>query len=75
MTIQFQEPVKASPHRYSFDKLLNLMFSIFLYRESFPYDQQFKILTRFIVDQTQTPNAKVSFCMELYTYDNIFFLM
>ncbi|XP_073773267.1 CLIP-associating protein 1 isoform X23 [Danio rerio] len=28
-------------------------------RESFPYDQQFNILMRFIVDQTQTPNLKV----------------
>uniref|UniRef100_A0A3B3Y6C1 TOG domain-containing protein n=1 Tax=Poecilia mexicana TaxID=48701 RepID=A0A3B3Y6C1_9TELE len=29
-------------------------------RESFPFDQQFNILMRFIVDQTQTPNLKVS---------------
>uniref|UniRef100_H3CY20 Cytoplasmic linker associated protein 1a n=1 Tax=Tetraodon nigroviridis TaxID=99883 RepID=H3CY20_TETNG len=28
-------------------------------RESFPFDQQFNILMRFIVDQTQTPNLKV----------------
>ncbi|KAM3585426.1 uncharacterized protein V6R79_017639 [Siganus canaliculatus] len=28
-------------------------------RESFPYEQQFTILMRFIVDQTQTPNLKV----------------
>uniref|UniRef100_A0A673NJ96 Uncharacterized protein n=1 Tax=Sinocyclocheilus rhinocerous TaxID=307959 RepID=A0A673NJ96_9TELE len=28
-------------------------------RDSFPYDQQFNILMRFIVDQTQTPNLKV----------------
>ncbi|CAG00861.1 unnamed protein product [Tetraodon nigroviridis] len=27
-------------------------------RESFPYEQQFNILMRFIVDQTQTPNLK-----------------
>uniref|UniRef100_A0A672MXS6 CLIP-associating protein 1-like n=1 Tax=Sinocyclocheilus grahami TaxID=75366 RepID=A0A672MXS6_SINGR len=27
-------------------------------RESFPFDQQFNILMRFIVDQTQTPNLK-----------------
>ncbi|XP_072024404.1 LOW QUALITY PROTEIN: CLIP-associating protein 1-like [Amphiura filiformis] len=32
-------------------------------RESFPYDQQFRILTRFIVDQTQTPNAKVKIAL------------
>lgn len=29
-------------------------------RESFPFDQQFNILMRFIVDQTQTPNLKVT---------------
>uniref|UniRef100_A0A8C3AJR2 Cytoplasmic linker associated protein 1a n=1 Tax=Cyclopterus lumpus TaxID=8103 RepID=A0A8C3AJR2_CYCLU len=28
-------------------------------RESFPFDQQFNILMRFIVDQTQTPNLKL----------------
>lgn len=31
----------------------------FLPRDSFPFDQQFNILMRFIVDQTQTPNLKV----------------
>uniref|UniRef100_A0A7N6ATA5 TOG domain-containing protein n=1 Tax=Anabas testudineus TaxID=64144 RepID=A0A7N6ATA5_ANATE len=30
-------------------------------RESFPFDQQFNILMRFIVDQTQTPNLKVKY--------------
>lgn len=30
-----------------------------LHRDSFPFDQQFNILMRFIVDQTQTPNLKV----------------
>uniref|UniRef100_A0A8C7VK97 Cytoplasmic linker associated protein 1a n=1 Tax=Oncorhynchus mykiss TaxID=8022 RepID=A0A8C7VK97_ONCMY len=30
-------------------------------RESFPFDQQFNILMRFIVDQTQTPNLKVQY--------------
>lgn len=30
------------------------------YRESFPNDLQFTILMRFTVDQTQTPNLKVS---------------
>uniref|UniRef100_A0A674ELG2 Cytoplasmic linker associated protein 1a n=1 Tax=Salmo trutta TaxID=8032 RepID=A0A674ELG2_SALTR len=30
-------------------------------RESFPFDHQFNILMRFIVDQTQTPNLKVQF--------------
>ncbi|PFX27552.1 CLIP-associating protein 1-A [Stylophora pistillata] len=29
-------------------------------RDSFPYDLQFSILTRFITDQTQTPNLKES---------------
>ncbi|KTG01725.1 hypothetical protein cypCar_00030584, partial [Cyprinus carpio] len=29
-------------------------------RDSFPYDQQFNILMRFIVDQTQTPNLKAA---------------
>uniref|UniRef100_A0A8C3MLD4 Uncharacterized protein n=1 Tax=Geospiza parvula TaxID=87175 RepID=A0A8C3MLD4_GEOPR len=28
-------------------------------RDSFPFDQQFNILMRFIVDQTQTPNLKL----------------
>ncbi|KAG7256613.1 hypothetical protein CRUP_027134, partial [Coryphaenoides rupestris] len=28
-------------------------------RDSFPFDQQFNILMRFIVDQTQTPNLKM----------------
>lgn len=32
-------------------------------RESFPFDQQFNILMRFIVDQTQTPNLKVQSLM------------
>lgn len=32
---------------------------IFIPRDSFPFDQQFNILMRFIVDQTQTPNLKV----------------
>lgn len=35
-------------------------FFFFLYRESFPNDLQFTILMRFTVDQTQTPNLKVS---------------
>ncbi|XP_022108320.1 CLIP-associating protein 2-like isoform X4 [Acanthaster planci] len=35
-------------------------------REAFPYDQQFKILTRFIVDQTQTPNNKVKVALLRY---------
>uniref|UniRef100_A0A671MH78 CLIP-associating protein 1-like n=1 Tax=Sinocyclocheilus anshuiensis TaxID=1608454 RepID=A0A671MH78_9TELE len=30
-------------------------------RDSFPYDQQFNILMRFIVDQTQTPNLKLKY--------------
>ncbi|XP_070786558.1 CLIP-associating protein 1-A-like [Enoplosus armatus] len=35
-------------------------------RESFPYDQQFNILMRFIVDQTQTPNLKVKVAILRY---------
>ncbi|KAK5847457.1 hypothetical protein PBY51_016581 [Eleginops maclovinus] len=35
-------------------------------RESFPYEQQFNILMRFIVDQTQTPNLKVKVAILLY---------
>ncbi|XP_033624853.1 CLIP-associating protein 1-like isoform X4 [Asterias rubens] len=35
-------------------------------REAFPYDHQFKILTRFIVDQTQTPNNKVKVALLRY---------
>lgn len=39
-------------------KSLTSVFFIYA-RESFPFDQQFNILMRFIVDQTQTPNLKV----------------
>ncbi|KAL6468820.1 hypothetical protein MHYP_G00223440 [Metynnis hypsauchen] len=35
-------------------------------RDSFPYDQQFNILMRFIVDQTQTPNLKVKVAILKY---------
>ncbi|XP_033111961.1 CLIP-associating protein 1-like isoform X6 [Anneissia japonica] len=42
------------------DKLLAIV------TESFPYDEQFRILTKFIVDQTQTPNAKVKVSMLCY---------
>ncbi|XP_030265944.1 CLIP-associating protein 1-like isoform X17 [Sparus aurata] len=35
-------------------------------RESFPYEQQFNILMRFIVDQTQTPNLKVKVAILRY---------
>ncbi|XP_042371333.1 CLIP-associating protein 1-like [Plectropomus leopardus] len=38
----------------------------FLCRESFPYEQQFNILMRFIVDQTQTPNLKVKVAILRY---------
>ncbi|XP_037131964.1 CLIP-associating protein 1-A-like isoform X6 [Syngnathus acus] len=34
--------------------------------ESFPYEQQFNILMRFIVDQTQTPNLKVKVAILRY---------
>lgn len=37
-----------------------------LRRESFPYEQQFNILMRFIVDQTQTPNLKVKVAILRY---------
>ncbi|XP_069588738.1 CLIP-associating protein 1 isoform X4 [Ranitomeya imitator] len=36
-------------------------------RDSFPFDQQFNILMRFIVDQTQTPNLKVKVAILKYT--------
>nr|XP_029516518.1 CLIP-associating protein 1-like isoform X7 [Oncorhynchus nerka] len=36
-------------------------------RESFPFDHQFNILMRFIVDQTQTPNLKVKVAILKYT--------
>ncbi len=29
------------------------------YRETFPVLEQFNIITRFIIDQSQTPNLKV----------------
>uniref|UniRef100_A0A8D3DWZ7 TOG domain-containing protein n=1 Tax=Scophthalmus maximus TaxID=52904 RepID=A0A8D3DWZ7_SCOMX len=35
-------------------------------RDSFPYEQQFNILMRFIVDQTQTPNLKVKVAILRY---------
>ncbi|KAK5874793.1 hypothetical protein CesoFtcFv8_027349 [Champsocephalus esox] len=35
-------------------------------RESFPYETQFNILMRFIVDQTQTPNLKVKVAILRY---------
>lgn len=41
-------------------------FFLFLCRESFPYEQQFNILMRFIVDQTQTPNLKVKVAILRY---------
>uniref|UniRef100_A0A8C2AIZ2 Cytoplasmic linker associated protein 1 n=1 Tax=Cyprinus carpio TaxID=7962 RepID=A0A8C2AIZ2_CYPCA len=37
-------------------------------RDSFPYDQQFNILMRFIVDQTQTPNLKVICLHSFYSF-------
>lgn len=40
--------------------------SLFLRRDSFPYEQQFNILMRFIVDQTQTPNLKVKVAILRY---------
>lgn len=54
-------------YRYGFTLLfvisLSLKLSTFFPslkpRDSFPFDQQFNILMRFIVDQTQTPNLKV----------------
>lgn len=35
------------------------MKKMFLFRYSFPCDQQFIVIMRFLVDQTQTPNTKV----------------
>ncbi|CAH1773836.1 unnamed protein product, partial [Owenia fusiformis] len=39
-----------------------------LVRESFPYDSQFKLLTKFIIDQTQTPNLKVKIALLNYLH-------
>lgn len=49
---------------FAFLIFLHVMVSVLLLfcRDSFPYDQQFNILMRFIVDQTQTPNLKVGGC-------------
>lgn len=41
-------------------------FSSLFPRDSFPFDQQFNILMRFIVDQTQTPNLKVKVAILRY---------
>ncbi|KAJ8035590.1 CLIP-associating protein 1 [Holothuria leucospilota] len=35
-------------------------------RENFPFESQFRILMKYIVDQTQTPNAKVKVAMLRY---------
>ncbi|XP_014882879.1 CLIP-associating protein 1-A-like [Poecilia latipinna] len=43
-----------------------LSFCLLRFRESFPFDQQFNILMRFIVDQTQTPNLKVKVAILKY---------
>ncbi|KAJ8012584.1 hypothetical protein DPEC_G00044380 [Dallia pectoralis] len=40
--------------------------SLDITRDSFPFDQQFNILMRFIVDQTQTPNLKVKVAILKY---------
>lgn len=45
--------------KFFFKNKLFSLFFFFLPRDSFPFDQQFNILMRFIVDQTQTPNLKV----------------
>ncbi|XP_061580023.1 CLIP-associating protein 1a isoform X20 [Cololabis saira] len=42
-------------------------------RESFPFDQQFNILMRFIVDQTQTPNLKVKRSQAFWFTDTLVF--
>lgn len=39
--------------------VLIVMHASFFYRDSFPCDQQFIVLMRFLVDQAQTPNSKV----------------
>ncbi|XP_072816911.1 CLIP-associating protein 1 isoform X3 [Vicugna pacos] len=46
--------------------LQNLLKSQRTLRDSFPFDQQFNILMRFIVDQTQTPNLKVKVAILKY---------
>lgn len=47
--------------------LVLISFFFFCPRDSFPFDQQFNILMRFIVDQTQTPNLKVSGCSPCFS--------
>ncbi|CDQ71123.1 unnamed protein product [Oncorhynchus mykiss] len=59
----------ADPHSKVGDRMFTLTFSVFcfvLLRESFPFDHQFNILMRFIVDQTQTPNLKVKVAILKY---------
>lgn len=40
-------------------ELILIFVPLFLSRDSFPCDQQFIVIMRFLVDQTQTPNSKV----------------
>ncbi|XP_046398513.1 CLIP-associating protein 1 isoform X11 [Ischnura elegans] len=40
--------------------------SLEIVRDSFPYDLQMNVILRFLVDQTQTPNAKVKVAMLTY---------
>ena len=40
--------------------MLDYYIIYFIFRNSFSFDNQFSCLTRFIIDQTQTPNLKVS---------------
>ncbi|XP_071448636.1 CLIP-associating protein 1 isoform X13 [Hetaerina americana] len=40
--------------------------SLEIVRDSFPYDLQMNVVLRFLVDQTQTPNAKVKVAMLTY---------
>ena len=41
------------------NQFLNILTIVAGFRENFPCDLQFNIITRFIVDQTQSPSMKV----------------
>ena len=38
---------------------IHIDFQIFFFRDSYPYDQQFHIITKYITDNTQTPTLKL----------------
>ena len=56
---QNYDPQGPLPHGMHAVFIIFDLFCCLFFRDSFPYDLQFSILTRFITDQTQTPNLKV----------------